>query len=107
MPRFKLPETGRTDGFAREDERRAITGIATSTYYEMMRRNEAPRPIRIGRRAVAWDRQELFELNERRKAERDATILDKLATKEPATDDERGAVARELIAKVAREKANW
>jgi prophage regulatory protein len=71
MPRFKLPETGRTDGFAREDERRAITGIATSTYYEMMRRNEAPRPIKIGRRAVAWDRQELFELNERRKAERD------------------------------------
>jgi prophage regulatory protein len=72
MPRFKLPDTSRIDGFAREAERRAITGIATSTWYEMMRKGEAPRPIRVGRRAVAWDRQELFEFNERRKAERDA-----------------------------------
>jgi predicted DNA-binding transcriptional regulator AlpA len=72
MPRFRLPKTGRTDGFAREDERRAITGIATSTYYELMSRGEAPRQIRIGLRAVGWDRQELFEFNERRKAERDA-----------------------------------
>jgi predicted DNA-binding transcriptional regulator AlpA len=71
MPRFKLPETGRTDGFAREGERRAITGVATSTWYELMSRGEAPRQIRIGLRAVGWDRQELFEFNERRKAERD------------------------------------
>jgi predicted DNA-binding transcriptional regulator AlpA len=71
MPRFKLPETGRTDGFAREGERRAITGVATSTWYEMMSRGEAPRQVRIGLRAVGWDRQELFEFNERRKAERD------------------------------------
>jgi predicted DNA-binding transcriptional regulator AlpA len=71
VPRFKLPETGRIDGFAREGERRAITGIATSTWYEMMSRGEAPRQIKIGLRAVGWDRQELFEFNERRKTERD------------------------------------
>ena len=36
--------------------------------------------------------------------ERDAAILDKLGTKEPTTDEERGAVARELIRKVAKSK---
>jgi prophage regulatory protein len=71
MPRFKLPEVTRRDGIAREPERRAITGIPPSTWYPMMSRGEAPRQIRIGLRAVGWDRQELFEFNERRKAERD------------------------------------
>ncbi len=30
------------------------TGLSRSTLYAMMDRNEFPRPIRIGRRAVAW-----------------------------------------------------
>jgi prophage regulatory protein len=30
------------------------TGLSRSTIYEMMDRGEFPRPIRIGRRAVAW-----------------------------------------------------
>jgi prophage regulatory protein len=71
MPRFKLPETSRTDGIAREAERRAITGIATSSWYVLMSRGEAPRPIRLGSRSVGWDRRELFEFCEQRKAERD------------------------------------
>ncbi len=32
----------------------AATGLSRSTIYEMMDRGEFPRPIRIGRRAVAW-----------------------------------------------------
>ncbi len=32
----------------------ALTGLSRSTIYEMMTRGEFPRPIRIGRRAVAW-----------------------------------------------------
>ena len=30
------------------------TGLSRSTIYEMMDRGEFPRPIRVGRRAVAW-----------------------------------------------------
>ena len=30
------------------------TGLSRSTIYEMMDRGDFPRPIRIGRRAVAW-----------------------------------------------------
>ena len=67
MPRFKLPETSRTDGIAREAERRAITGIPTSSWYVMMSRGEAPRQIRLGSRAVGWDRRDLFKFNEQRK----------------------------------------
>ena len=31
-----------------------ITGLSRSTIYEKMDRGEFPRPIRVGRRAVAW-----------------------------------------------------
>ncbi|WP_146590130.1 helix-turn-helix transcriptional regulator [Puniceibacterium confluentis] len=32
----------------------AATGLSRSTIYDMMDRGEFPRPVRIGRRAVAW-----------------------------------------------------
>ncbi|WP_348646223.1 AlpA family transcriptional regulator [Pseudohalocynthiibacter sp. F2068] len=32
----------------------AATGLSRSTIYDMMNKGEFPRPIRIGRRAVAW-----------------------------------------------------
>ena len=32
----------------------ATTGLSRSTIYDMMDRGEFPRPVRIGRRAVAW-----------------------------------------------------
>ena len=32
----------------------AATGLSRSTIYAMMDRGEFPRPIRVGRRAVAW-----------------------------------------------------
>lgn len=32
----------------------AVTGLSRSTIYDMMTRGEFPRPVRIGRRAVAW-----------------------------------------------------
>jgi len=31
-----------------------VTGLSRSSIYEMMDRGEFPRPIRIGKRAVAW-----------------------------------------------------
>ena len=32
----------------------AATGLSRSSIYDMMDRDEFPRPIRIGKRAVAW-----------------------------------------------------
>lgn len=32
----------------------AATGLSRSSIYEMMDKGEFPRPIRIGKRAVAW-----------------------------------------------------
>lgn len=32
----------------------AATGLSRSTLYDMMDRGDFPRPVRVGRRAVAW-----------------------------------------------------
>ncbi|QJF51977.1 helix-turn-helix transcriptional regulator [Roseobacter ponti] len=32
----------------------AVTGLSRSSIYEMMDKGEFPRPVRIGKRAVAW-----------------------------------------------------
>lgn len=43
-----------------------ITGLSRSTIYEMISRDDFPRPVRIGRRAVAWQQTAVIEwLNER------------------------------------------
>ena len=39
--------------FRRGDVER-LTGLSRSTIYEMMANGEFPRPVKIGRRAVAW-----------------------------------------------------
>lgn len=38
-----------------------LTGLSRSTLYDMMDRNEFPRPVRIGRRAVAWPESKIIE----------------------------------------------
>ena len=40
--------------FHRRPAVEALTGLSRSTIYEMMERGDFPRPVRIGRRAVAW-----------------------------------------------------
>lgn len=42
------------DRVVREPERRHITGLARSTWWELERRGLAPRRIRIGTAAVGW-----------------------------------------------------
>lgn len=39
----------------------AATGLSRSTIYDMMTRGEFPRPVRIGRRAVAWPESAIHE----------------------------------------------
>lgn len=38
-----------------------LTGLSRSTLYDMMDRDEFPRPVRIGRRAVAWPESKITE----------------------------------------------
>lgn len=38
-----------------------ITGLSRSLIYEMINRGEFPRPIRIGKRAVAWRESDIAE----------------------------------------------
>ena len=38
-----------------------LTGLSRSTIYEMMTREDFPRPLKIGRRAVAWRESEILE----------------------------------------------
>lgn len=60
-----------SEKFVRERERRAITGVPTSSWYDMMSKGTAPKPVKIGPRAVAWLRSEIAEWQHQRIAERD------------------------------------
>jgi prophage regulatory protein len=87
-------------------EVRERTGRSQSSIYSDMAAGTFPRAVPIGGHAVGWVDSEITEWIRERVAARDAATLKNLKN-EPKTDAERGAVTRELIAKVAREKANW
>jgi prophage regulatory protein len=68
----------RTDGIAREAERREITGVPSSSWYVLQGQGLAPKPVRLAARSVGWLRSELLVWVEGRIAERDR-IVAKLA----------------------------
>lgn len=43
-----------------------VTGLARSTIYRLIAKNQFPGPVRIGDRAVAWRQHDLDEWSERR-----------------------------------------
>ena len=47
--------------FLRREDVEHITGLPTSTIYELMDRGEFPRPIKITPRRVAWLENDLAE----------------------------------------------
>jgi predicted DNA-binding transcriptional regulator AlpA len=55
----------------RERERRKITGVSTSSWYAMMKRGEAPRPVPISQGTVGWLHSELMAFIDRRVAARE------------------------------------
>jgi len=55
----------------REPEREAITGVPTSTWYELQDKGLAPKPFPLTERTVAWSFNELTEWVEARKAGRE------------------------------------
>ncbi len=72
------------DRLVRERERRQLTGIPTSSWYELVRDGLAPPGVRLGRYAVAWPQSELAALNAARIAGR--------------SDDEIRALVKRLVA---------
>jgi predicted DNA-binding transcriptional regulator AlpA len=59
------------DRAVREPERREITGVPTSTWYELQDAGLAPKPFSLtGSRSVGWSFNELTDWVERRKATR-------------------------------------
>lgn len=55
----------------RERERASITGVPRSTCYEMMKEGRFPKPIKVGKKAVGWLVDELYQFVDDRIAERD------------------------------------
>ena len=60
-----------TEKFVREPERRDVTGVPTSTWYEMMAKGQAPKPVNLTPHTVAWLRSEIADWQHQRIAERD------------------------------------
>ena len=64
-------QTTKPKGVAREAERYELTGVPTSTWYDLQNAGLAPKPIHLGPRSVGWLIEELLAWVEARKAERD------------------------------------
>ncbi|UWQ14196.1 AlpA family phage regulatory protein [Aliiroseovarius sp. M344] len=50
-----------TQKLYRRTEVEALTGLSSTTLYDMMNRGDFPRPVRIAKRAVAWPESVLSE----------------------------------------------
>ena len=57
------------DSLLRRPDVEAITGLSRSSIYAAMSRGDFPRPVSIGKRAVAWPRTVIESWVEARKAE--------------------------------------
>ena len=58
-----------TDSLLRRPAVEALTGLSRAWIYAAMSRGDFPRPVKIGRRAVAWPKSLIDEWIEARKAE--------------------------------------
>jgi prophage regulatory protein len=65
-------ENTKPKGVAREAQRYELTGVPTSTWYDLQNAGLAPKPIHLGPRSVGWLISELEAWVEQRRAERDA-----------------------------------
>ena len=57
------------DRLLRRPEVEALTGMARATIYQQMATGRFPRPIKLGKRAVAWPQSVIDNWIETRKAE--------------------------------------
>ena len=64
-------QTTKPKGIAREPQRYELTGVPTSTWYDLQNAGRAPKPIPLGPRSRGWLIEELLAWVEARRAERD------------------------------------
>jgi prophage regulatory protein len=67
-------QTNKPKGVAREAQRYELTGVPTSTWYDLQAKGLAPKPLPLGQRSRGWLISELEEWIEQRRAERDAKV---------------------------------
>jgi prophage regulatory protein len=70
-----MQASAKPKGVAREAQRYELTGVPTSTWYDLQNAGKAPKPIPLGPRSRGWLVSELEEWVEQRRAERDAKAL--------------------------------
>ena len=58
-----------SDSLLRRPDVEELTGLSRAWIYAAMQRGEFPRPVRIGRRMVAWPKSVINDWIEQRKAE--------------------------------------
>ena len=58
-----------SDSLLRRPDVEELTGLSRAWIYAAMQRGEFPRPVRIGRRMVAWPKSVIDDWIEQRKAE--------------------------------------
>jgi prophage regulatory protein len=68
-----MQSTNKPKGIARETLRFELTGVPTSTWYDLQAKGLAPKPIPLGPRARGWLISELEDWVERRRAARDTS----------------------------------
>jgi prophage regulatory protein len=85
---------------------RERTGLSTSSVYAKIAEGNFPKQVSLGVHSVGWVEGEIDAYIDACVAERDTATLKNL-NREPKTDDERDAVARELVRKVAQSKTEW
>ena len=57
------------ESLLRRPDVEAITGLSRSSIYAAMSRGDFPRPVKLGKRAVAWPKSAIDDWIEERKAE--------------------------------------
>jgi predicted DNA-binding transcriptional regulator AlpA len=67
-----MQSSSKPKGIAREPQRYQLTGVPTSTWYDLQNAGLAPKPIHIGPRSRGWLIEELEAWVAKRVAERDA-----------------------------------
>ena len=68
---IEITSPGNLVRFLRRPEVCALTGLKTSTLYEMIARGDFVRPVRLGKRLVAWPENEIAAWQAARLAERE------------------------------------
>lgn len=58
----------------RPRDMKALTGLGSTTLWEMVARGDFPRPIRLGKQAVGWTDHDVAEWQAARLAERDQQV---------------------------------